>query len=134
MLVLSSSPALFIGSSLPSIAAIAFVTEKAFNGDLSTNPYNFKRDFGGSCIVEEVSLKINGNDLDGLDEPFAKNCQENQYMRFISYSNQREANYTNGISLEKFLSGYFFSIHDLTSSGKGSQIFSNPVVRSGNVR
>lgn len=76
---------------MPEILLMSIVSEKAFIGDIETNPYSFK-----PCNVTEIQIKINGSDLyfPSLKCDFTKADYSSAYKEILStldymYSDKR---------------------------------------------
>jgi hypothetical protein len=108
---------------------LAFVTQTAFQGTFATNPYNFQQSFGTATITK-VSLSLNGSDIDGLIGGQAAL----DYLRIFLMSDTYGSPFGNGLSIDKFKGGFYFSFFDLTTSLASSSVLQNPVTRAGQVR
>jgi hypothetical protein len=126
---ISHFPALFPSTSLPCRVVIAFTSEKSFRGDLKLSPFNFRKKFG-DCEITQVSLSLNGYEIDGLTDRNAGL----DYYRLSSFCGMTHGGITNGISMYEFNDGYFFQVFDLTTSLSCASSFQNPVTRSGQTR
>lgn len=111
------SDTLFTGASnLPAKMAVGFVYTDAFRGSLTTNPYNFRKNFtdstGQICEIVSQGLYINGNLIDGLksENPVIDFFKMNLYAGFV------ETGFDNGLRLRDYTTGNYIVNHDLTTS------------------
>ena len=125
--------ALFPSHILPCRMVLAFVTEKAFFGDLALSPYNFRYQFDSTadpCRIEHITLSLNGVEISGL--PTGQKALH--YLKMFMSTEMKANGVTNDITYDKFGGGYFFSFFDMTTSLTASSVLMNPVTRSGQVR
>jgi hypothetical protein len=111
---------------------LAFVTEKAFYGDLKLNPYNFRYQFDATaeCKIDKISLSLNGVEISGLPT----DQLSLHYLKMFMFTDMKNNAITNDITIAKFAGGYFFSFFDLTTSLSSSSYMLNPVTRLGQAR
>ena len=128
-----TSETLFAAASAPSRLVVTMVTEEAFHGQYTANPYEFighAHSDNNNFRVRSVNLTLNGENVDGLpsDEPAV------WFHKLYQYTGLRDHKATNGISLHDFMNGYFFVTYDLSTSLNASTISISPAVRSGFLR
>jgi len=111
---------------------LAFVTEKAFYGDIKLNPYNFRYQFDttAACTIDKIILSLNGVEISGLPA----DQKALHYLKMFMFTDMKSNGLTNDITFDKFGGGYFFSFFDLTTSLSSSSYMLNPVTRMGQAR
>lgn len=106
---------------------VTFVTLKAFNGDLTKNPYNFKRSFSDTCELETLECKLGGNIIDG----FSETSLRQDYLKLFTFLDLVESGLTNDLTFYMFTAGYYFMIFDFTAGLNAGLAYQAPLVREG---
>ena len=90
-------------SQSPKLIMVAMTSNKAFNGDLGENPFNFEH-----FNVSEIALLANGKSYPG--PPYKPNFATGHYLRdymdTMETFNYYNSDDTNGLTLEDFAGGY----------------------------
>lgn len=116
---------------LPKRIIVGFVDNKAFNGDSTTNPFNFKH-----FNMNYFSLFVDGRQIPS--KPLQPNFKENLYVdafyTIFSGSGIHFSNQGNGISRENYAKGHTLLVFDLSNDfGAGSTTHWN-LVKNGSLR
>ena len=122
--------ALFLGQ-LPKRVVLGIVDNRAFNGDLTLNPYEFKH-----CDLNFLSLHLDGQQIPWA--PLKPSFAANNYVRsfFTQFSSGDGINSDTGntIDREEFKDGYTLYCFDLTPDLSSSSGHHFNVTKRGNLR
>ncbi len=99
---------LFTGQ-LPKRIVIGMVTNEAYSGSITTNPYKFEP-FG----VQEINLSVDGHHMEPLQPNFTSNEYIQSYLSLFSGTGHVFKDDGNDISREEYKSGYTLWAFDLT--------------------
>ena len=91
---------------------------------------------GGSdiCFIEKVSLKLNGDSLDGFDgNPATWREDRGNYTRLHYYMGFMHSRTGNTLTYEEFMNGFYFVYFDLSTCAQSNLEFVVPAVRQGNL-
>jgi hypothetical protein len=88
-----------------------------------------------TIFIKKIDCQINSTSIDQIDDKSDVDQSMQQYFRMSYFTGQLNSLYTNGISYEDFLRGYFFAVYDLSTSGRGAgSSFIVPSSRVGHLR
>ena len=88
-----------------------------------------------TIYIKKIDCQINSTSIDQIDDKSDVDQSMQQYFRMSYFTGQLNSLYTNGISYEDFLKGYFFAVYDLSTSGRGAgSSFIVPSSRIGHLR
>ncbi len=91
---------------------------------------------GGSdvCFIEQITLKLNGDSLDGFDG-IPANWREDMgsYIRLHYYMGFMQSRTGNTLTYDEFMHGFYFVYFDLSTSSQSNMEFVVPAVRQGNL-
>ena len=122
--------ALFLGQ-LPKRVVLGIVDNRAFNGDLTLNPYEFKH-----CDLNFLSLHLDGQQIPWA--PLKPSLAANNYVRsfFTQFSSGDGINSDTGntIDREEFKDGHTLYCFDLTPDLSSSSGHHFNVTKRGNLR
>ena len=98
-------------------------SNKAFNGDLEENPFNFEH-----FNVSEVALLINGTSHPGprYKPDFGSGQYQRDYSDLMETFNYYNSDDTNGLTQEDFTGGYTIYAFDLTPDNDISGDYRHP--------
>lgn len=122
--VLSDSREIIVSSDRPKLIVVGMVSNKAFNGDFSLNPFNFQH-FG----LSSITLYKNGEPIPfpTQDMDYSKGLYMKPYMQSIQSLEMYTKNISHGITPEDFAGGSNLYVYNLTPdlnfSGNISQVF-----------
>ncbi len=89
---------------------------------------------GDYVYIEKVSLTLNGEQVDGLEEGNATVISDTaNYIRLNLFLGLLTSTTGNNLTLDEFLNGFFFVAFDLTTSSDATAEFVIPAVRQGNL-
>ena len=101
---------------------VAFVDSKAFNGDITKNPFNFQH-----FKLTQIGLVVNGVSVPSY--PLTMNPGKDinrMYRHFMDNAGIQNGPYTNGITQNMFGNGYFIVPFDLTPGKDNGQSLLRP--------
>ncbi|EFA12622.1 Uncharacterized protein F54H12.2-like Protein [Tribolium castaneum] len=118
---------------LPIRCAVCFVTNKAFNGDYTLNPFNFEN-FG----LNYLSLYVDGNQVPSkpLQPVFVGTNKKfvSMYHTLFSGTGIHFLNTGNGISRDNYADGYSVAVFDLTPDLSSHNALSWNLIKNGSLR
>ena len=110
-------------SESPKLVIVAMVSNLAFNGDISLNPYNFQH-----FNLEEIALLVNGKSYPGppYRPDFDKKLYARDYMDFMEAFGYYNSDDTNGLTYKEFGDGYTMYAFDKTPDANVSSDYRHP--------
>ncbi len=89
---------------------------------------------GTHVFVEKVSLTLNGEQIDGLEEGTSTELSDTpNFVRLHLFLGLLTSTTGNNLTLSEFHNGFFFVVYDLTTSSDASADYVVPAVRQGNL-
>ncbi len=89
---------------------------------------------GSHVFVEKVSLTLNGEQVDGLEEGTSSELSDTaNYVRLHLFLGLLNSTTGNNLTLDEFLNGFFFVCYDLSTALDAAADYVVPAVRQGNL-
>ncbi len=89
---------------------------------------------GTHVFVEKVSLTLNGEQVDGLEEGTSTELSDTpNFVRLHLFLGLLTSTTGNNLTLSEFHNGFFFVAYDLTTSSDASADYVIPAIRQGNL-
>ena len=86
-------------------------------------------------FIEKVTVKLNGEQVDGLEEGLASLTQDTEnYIRLHLFLGLMQSTTGNNVTLNEFHQGFFILAYDLTTSFNAVADYVIPAVRQGNLQ
>lgn len=103
-----------------------------FSWTAVSTPQSEASDVGeNDSTIEEVTVCLNGHSLTSLCMPVEKASASNSFIRFYLNCGFFNGLFSNSVTMEGYLGGYYFDITDLSSGMNASCQFLDPAVRQG---
>ena len=102
---------------------VAMVSNKAFNGDLGANPFNFQH-----FNLSEIALLVNGKSYPGpaYRPDFGSGHFLRDYMDLMETFGYYNSDDTNGLTMKEFSGGYTIYAFDRTPDNDISSNYRHP--------
>ena len=116
---------------LPKRVAVCFVSNKAFNGDFTLNPFNFK-----PFNLNFLSLYVDGHQNKPLQPDFVNASKKyiGMFNTIFSGTGIHFMNEGNGMTRETFPDGFCVAVFDLTADLSANSIVHWNLVKNGSLR
>ena len=121
---------IFLGQ-LPKRIAVCFVSNKAFNGDFTLNPFNFQH-----VNVNFMVLNIDGHQMPckPLQPKFTSKKYITMYHTLFSGTGIHFLNEGNDITRDSYPNGYCIAVFDLTPDLSAGSLTHWNLIKNGSVR
>ncbi|XP_063911221.1 uncharacterized protein F54H12.2-like [Zophobas morio] len=118
---------------LPKRCTVAFVSNRAFNGDFTLNPFNFQH-----FDMNYLSLCVDGQQIPSkpLQPTFNGHSKKfiNMYHTLFSGTGIHFMNEGNGLRREDYPNGYCITVYDLTPDLSGASPLHWNLIKTGSLR
>jgi hypothetical protein len=120
----------FIESETPTGQLAAAIDEDLFTEDLDDAPAKELK----TVFIQKVDCQFNGNSIDSMEDKATVDQAMQQFWRMYYFNGQINSLFSNGLTYNDFLKGYFFCVYDLSTSNKAGSSYLVPAIRVGHLR
>jgi len=85
-------------------------------------------------FIKKTTLYLNNKPLGALSEDATEKWAMVDFKRLLTFTQLDGTPLSNSIGIDDFMNGYYFTAHDLSTSGKCGMDLMAPSVRLGHVR
>lgn len=112
----------------------ASVSESLYSCERDPAPNSEKLTAKKTIFIRKVECQLNTNPIDQLEDDGTLDQNMSMYFRMFYYNGQMNSMFSNGISYEDFMNGYYFAVFDLSTSGKSGSSYLVPSIRVAHLR